>query len=37
VTDERGLFERTTLEAFQSGMSWLTSSASGTRRGTLLL
>jgi DNA-3-methyladenine glycosylase I len=24
VTDERGLFERTTLEAFQSGLSWLT-------------
>jgi hypothetical protein len=23
VTDERGLFERTTLEAFQSGLSWL--------------
>jgi hypothetical protein len=24
VTDERGLFERTTLEAFQSSLSWLT-------------
>jgi DNA-3-methyladenine glycosylase I len=24
VTDERGLFERMTLEAFQSGLSWLT-------------
>lgn len=24
VTDERGLFERLTLEAFQSGLSWLT-------------
>ena len=24
MTDERGLFERTTLEAFQSGLSWLT-------------
>ncbi len=24
VTDERGLFERTTLDAFQSGLSWLT-------------
>jgi DNA-3-methyladenine glycosylase I len=33
VTDERGLFERTTLEAFQSGLSWLTI----LRRGTLLL
>lgn len=24
VTDERGVFERLTLEAFQSGLSWLT-------------
>ena len=24
VTDERGLFERVSLEAFQSGLSWLT-------------
>jgi DNA-3-methyladenine glycosylase I len=24
VTDERGLFERTKLEAFQPGLSWLT-------------
>ena len=24
VTDERGLYERLTLEAFQSGLSWLT-------------
>jgi DNA-3-methyladenine glycosylase I len=24
VTDERGLFERLSLEAFQSGLSWLT-------------
>jgi len=24
VTEERGLFERTTLEAFQSALSWLT-------------
>src|SRR3954464_3925728 len=24
VTDERGLFERMSLEAFQSGLSWLT-------------
>jgi DNA-3-methyladenine glycosylase I len=24
VTDDRGLFERMTLEAFQSGLSWLT-------------
>ncbi len=24
VTDERGLYERMTLEAFQSGLSWLT-------------
>jgi hypothetical protein len=24
VTDERGLFERTALEAFPSGLSWLT-------------
>jgi DNA-3-methyladenine glycosylase I len=24
VTDERGLFERMTLEAFQSGLSWIT-------------
>src|SRR3954471_4227889 len=24
VTDDRGLYERLTLEAFQSGLSWLT-------------
>ncbi|MFI5123311.1 MAG: DNA-3-methyladenine glycosylase I, partial [Vicinamibacteria bacterium] len=24
VTDDRGIYERLTLEAFQSGLSWLT-------------
>jgi DNA-3-methyladenine glycosylase I len=37
VTDERGLFERTTREAFQSGLSWLTILRKRTRPGTLLL
>src|SRR5271169_5636626 len=33
VIDERGLFERLTLEAFQAGLSWGPSSQGATRSG----